>query len=104
MSAIFALTLVYCAVGFGFHTREIHRKPDGWRLPLTNIVMGRRDGPGAALGLVPGPPLRSRHASNAARQLHPVVHAELAKRMTEMRAHGGEGYAEALGDDLVGQA
>jgi hypothetical protein len=34
------LTLADCLVGFGFHIRGIHRKPGGWRLPLTNIVMG----------------------------------------------------------------
>lgn len=27
-------------IGFGFHIRGIARKPGGWRLPLTNIVMG----------------------------------------------------------------
>lgn len=35
-----ALTLVDAAVGFGFHVRGIARKPGGWRLPVTNIVMG----------------------------------------------------------------
>lgn len=34
------LTLVDCAVGFGFHVRGIARKPGGWRLPVTNIMMG----------------------------------------------------------------
>lgn len=33
-------TLVDGVVGFGFHIRGIARKPGGWRLPLTNIVMG----------------------------------------------------------------
>lgn len=33
-------TLLDCAVGFGFHIRGIYRKPGGWRLPLTNIIMG----------------------------------------------------------------
>ncbi len=37
---ISALTLVDAAVGFGFHVRGIARKPGGWRLPVTNIVMG----------------------------------------------------------------
>jgi hypothetical protein len=27
-------------IGFGFHVRGIARKPGGWRLPVTNIVMG----------------------------------------------------------------
>ena len=34
------LTLVDGLVGFGFHIRGIFRKPGGWRLPITNIVMG----------------------------------------------------------------
>jgi hypothetical protein len=34
------LTLIDGLVGFGFHIRGIARKPGGWRLPITNIVMG----------------------------------------------------------------
>lgn len=34
------LTLVDGLIGFGFHIRGIARKPGGWRLPVTNIVMG----------------------------------------------------------------
>ena len=34
------LTLLDGIVGFGFHIRGIHRKPGGWRLPLTNMIMG----------------------------------------------------------------
>ena len=34
------LTLADGIIGFYFHTRGIERKPGGWRLPLTNIVMG----------------------------------------------------------------
>lgn len=40
MRAISAITLIDCAIGFYFHVRGIQRKPGGWRLPLTNIVMG----------------------------------------------------------------
>jgi hypothetical protein len=40
LRAISALTLADCATGFIFHIRGIRRKPGGWRLPLTNIVMG----------------------------------------------------------------
>lgn len=32
--------LVDGVVGFGFHIRGIARKPGGWRLPITNLVMG----------------------------------------------------------------
>lgn len=35
-----AVTLADGLIGFYFHTRGIERKPGGWRLPLTNIVMG----------------------------------------------------------------
>lgn len=34
------LTLLDGVVGFGFHIRGIRRKPGGWRMPVTNIVMG----------------------------------------------------------------
>ncbi|MFY9752930.1 MAG: hypothetical protein WBS18_04840 [Candidatus Acidiferrales bacterium] len=40
LPAVSAITLVDCAIGFGFHIRGIHRKPGGWRLPIFNIVMG----------------------------------------------------------------
>ena len=34
------ITLVDAGVGFYFHVRGIHRKPGGWRLPMTNMIMG----------------------------------------------------------------
>ena len=34
------LTLVDAGVGFYFHVRGIARKPGGWRLPMTNMIMG----------------------------------------------------------------
>ena len=34
------ITLADGLVGFGFHLRGVARKPGGWRLPITNIVMG----------------------------------------------------------------
>lgn len=34
------VTLVDAGVGFYFHVRGIHRKPGGWRLPMTNMIMG----------------------------------------------------------------
>jgi hypothetical protein len=34
------ITLADGLIGFGFHVRGIARKPGGWRLPVTNIVMG----------------------------------------------------------------
>jgi hypothetical protein len=35
-----AITLLDGLIGFCFHIRGIARKPGGWRLPITNIVMG----------------------------------------------------------------
>ncbi len=35
-----AITLADGIIGFGFHIRGIQRKPGGWNLPLTNIIMG----------------------------------------------------------------
>lgn len=34
------VTLVDSVVGFGFHVRGVARKPGGWSLPVTNVVMG----------------------------------------------------------------
>ena len=35
-----AVTLLDAGVGFYFHVRGINRKPGGWRLPMTNMIMG----------------------------------------------------------------
>jgi phosphate/sulfate permease len=40
LRAVSLLTLVDGVIGFGFHVRGIQRKPGGWRLPVTNIIMG----------------------------------------------------------------
>ncbi len=40
LPVVSTITLVDCAAGFYFHVRGIERKPGGWRLPITNIVMG----------------------------------------------------------------
>ncbi len=34
------ITLLDACIGFGFHVRGIYRKPGGWRLPMTNMIMG----------------------------------------------------------------
>jgi hypothetical protein len=34
------VTLADASVGFYFHIRGIQRKPGGWRLPMTNMIMG----------------------------------------------------------------
>ena len=40
LRAAAAVTLVDAAIGFYFHVRGIQRKPGGWRLPMTNMIMG----------------------------------------------------------------
>ena len=40
LRSVSMVTLVDALVGFYFHIRGIHRKPGGWRLPMTNIIMG----------------------------------------------------------------
>jgi phosphate/sulfate permease len=40
LRALSLVTLLDGVVGFGFHVRGIQRKPGGWRLPITNIIMG----------------------------------------------------------------
>jgi hypothetical protein len=40
LPVISVVTLVDGVLGFYFHIRGVQRKPGGWRLPLTNIVMG----------------------------------------------------------------
>ena len=40
LRGISVLTLVDGAVGSYFHVRGIQRKPGGWRLPMTNMIMG----------------------------------------------------------------
>ena len=40
LRVVSVVTLLDGVIGFGFHVRGIARKPGGWRLPVTNIVMG----------------------------------------------------------------
>lgn len=40
LRGVSALTLADSALGFFFHVRGIARKPGGWRLPITNVIMG----------------------------------------------------------------
>jgi len=40
LRAVSALTLADGIIGFFFHVRGVARKPGGWSLPVTNIVMG----------------------------------------------------------------
>lgn len=35
-----SVTLIDAGIGFYFHVRGIARKPGGWRLPMTNMIMG----------------------------------------------------------------
>lgn len=40
LPVISVIALTDSAVGFYFHVQGIRRKPGGWRLPITNMVMG----------------------------------------------------------------
>jgi hypothetical protein len=40
LRVVSVVTLADGIIGFFFHVRGISRKPGGWRLPITNIVMG----------------------------------------------------------------
>ncbi|MGH9511847.1 MAG: hypothetical protein ACRD2U_06885 [Terriglobales bacterium] len=40
LRVISVVTLVDASVGFYFHIRGVKRKPGGWRLPMTNMIMG----------------------------------------------------------------
>jgi hypothetical protein len=40
LRAVSVVTLADALTGFYFHVRGIQRKPGGWRLPMTNIIMG----------------------------------------------------------------
>jgi hypothetical protein len=40
LRGVSAVTLADGVIGFFFHVRGIARKPGGWKLPVTNIVMG----------------------------------------------------------------
>jgi hypothetical protein len=37
-----AVTLADAGFGFYFHIRGVKRNPGGWRLPMTNMIMGHR--------------------------------------------------------------
>ena len=63
--------------GFGFHVRGIARKPGGWRIPITNLVMGPPIfaplllGIGGFLGLVASMLRPERHRDRLVRLLAP---------------------------------
>ncbi|MGH9560726.1 MAG: hypothetical protein ACRD3S_04660, partial [Terracidiphilus sp.] len=40
LRSVSVVSLIDGVIGLGFHIRGIARKPGGWRLPVTNIVMG----------------------------------------------------------------
>jgi hypothetical protein len=40
LRSVSAVTLLDSAIGFYFHVRGVQRKPGGWRLPMTNMIMG----------------------------------------------------------------
>lgn len=79
LRAISAVTLADGVVGFIFHIRGIARKPGGWGLPLTNIVMGPPIfapllfGTSAYLGLMASYLRREEEYGNALDAVHDVT-------------------------------
>jgi hypothetical protein len=68
-----AVTLIDAGIGFYFHIRGIKRKPGGWRLPMTNMIMGPPIfapllfGTSAYLGLIASYLQREESTGNASR-------------------------------------
>lgn len=94
-----AVTLVDSGVGFYFHFRGVQRKPGGWRLPMTNMIMGPPIfapllfGTSAYLGLVASYLQREESAANPtgnkdswlARLLPPRAGRELLSEEQDIR-------------------
>ncbi|HEV2462855.1 MAG TPA: hypothetical protein VGT04_03550 [Acidobacteriaceae bacterium] len=75
------LTLADGIIGFYFHIRGIARKPGGWRLPITNIVMGPPIfapllfGTSAYLGLMASYLRREEELHSSEERAHEVIDA-----------------------------
>lgn len=75
------ITLADGVIGFYFHIRGIARKPGGWRLPITNIVMGPPIfapllfGTSAYLGLMASYLRREEELHNSAERAHEIIDA-----------------------------
>jgi hypothetical protein len=82
-----AVTLIDAAVGFYFHVRGIHRKPGGWRLPMTNMIKGPPVfapllfGTAAYLGLIASYLQREDERGNGEGALHSVLAHFLPSRL-----------------------
>ncbi len=98
LPAISAITLADCGIGFYFHVRGIARKPGGWGLPITNIVMGPPlfapllFGTSAYLGMVaaflgrPEQDATRQHARERGFQKHIAVAAAVATSLSGLEA------------------
>lgn len=80
------ITAVDCALGFYFHVRGIGRKPGGWRLPVTNIIMG--------------PPIFAPLLFGVSAYLG-LIASQLRRHETTDRRIPGPGHAEHLLTALV---
>lgn len=75
------LTLADGIIGFYFHIRGVARKPGGWRLPITNIVMGPPIfapllfGTSAYLGLMASYLRREEELHSSEERAHEVIDA-----------------------------
>lgn len=80
------ITLADGVIGFYFHVRGIARKPGGWRLPITNIVMGPPIfapllfGTSAYLGLMASYLRREEELNDTAERAHEVIDAVAPKK------------------------
>jgi hypothetical protein len=87
------VTLADGVIGFFFHVRGVARKPGGWSLPVTNIVMGPPIfapllfGTSAYLGLMASYLRREEDLRNVRGQLGSLVEAGSSAWKTELR-HG----------------
>jgi len=79
LRCVSAVTLADGVVGFIFHVRGVTRKPGGWSLPVTNIVMGPPIfapllfGTSAYLGLMASYLRRESELGSARGRLHALV-------------------------------
>jgi hypothetical protein len=88
---ISVVTLADGIIGFCFHVRGVARKPGGWRLPVTNIVMGPPIfapllfGTSAYLGLMASYLRREEDLNRIGSKLREIVEAGSSDWRTDLR-------------------
>lgn len=97
-----AVTLADGVIGFFFHIRGVARKPGGWSLPVTNIVMGPPIfapllfGTSAYLGLMASYLRREEDLNRIAGQLGKIVEAGSSDWRTNLRYGRFQKHLSAL--------